>query len=200
MSLFKSKAQKQMERDLQVRQAMHLLRRQAAALTRAESGFLQKAKEAKLKAATPQYSLARNALRRTIGQHRLLERQLLTLEIAAQMKDVVQGQVQFVEGLKAFSKTIDIAFGDMDLTQMQTGYERAMSKAFSIEQRIDLFLDTANDMVTSPLAESDETLVSDAELDRLIDETAVLSPEERASEADISQGLEKVRKALGQTE
>ena len=200
MAVFKSKAHKQFERDVEVKRGIGLLKKQIASLNESQITFLDKAREAKLKMALPQYELARSAVKRTLSQKRLLERQLLTIEIAAQMKEMARSQKQFIASLNAISKSITSAFGEFDLVRSQVAFEKAMSKAASMEERVELFLEAASGSMATASGESCGDLVSDQELDSLIEEAAAAQPMDSRADEEIRQGLQRVKEALGKEE
>jgi hypothetical protein len=156
------------------------------------------ARVARQKGAAAQEALARKALKSTMVQRRRLDQQMLTLKIASQMKDQAEMHGQFATALSAVSKTIGELFSSVDLTATQKQFEVAMAKAQSMEERVDMFLETSNEAIfsESPASEPGE-LVSEDELDRLIDTEAAAG--ESGMDDAIAAKLEAVQAELGQT-
>lgn len=197
MALFKSKEERRIERNIAIRKTLGLFTRQIGKLKAAEDGYISSAREARRKGASSQESLARKALKATMVQRRRLDQQMLTLKIASQMKDQAEMHGQFAKALSAVSKTIGEMFSSVDMAATQKEFEVAMGKAQSMEERVDLFLETSNDAIfaDSPAAEPSE-LVSEEELDRLIDAEAAAS--EAGMDDAIAAKLKEVQAELGQ--
>ena len=138
----------------------------------------------------------KKTIQRTATQKRALERQLLNIETASQIKNQAEAHAQFASSMNAVSKSIAEAFGSTDLLETQKEFEKAMVKAETLEQQMELFLDMSSSSMFGYESSSD-TLVSEEEIDRMIEDEAVA--EESTSELDqaIADGLEDVRKELG---
>jgi len=183
MALFKSKEERKIERSIAIRKTLGMFASQIKKLAKQEGGYITSAKEAYRVGATSQSALAKKALKATMVQRRRLEHQMLTLKIAAQMKDQAEMHGMFAKALSAVSKTIGDMFSSVDMTATQKEFEIAMGKAESMEQRVDLFLETSNETVFGEPSDAGE-IVSDEEINKLIDvETA-------GSEAAVDDGIE----------
>lgn len=193
MALFKSKDERRIERNIQVQKTLGLFIRQIKALRKQEAGYVQAAREARRAGAPQQEELAKKALKATLGQRRRLDQQLLTLKIAVQMKEQTETHAEFAKALRGVSKTIADMFGTADMVQTQKDFETAMTKAQSMAQRVDLFLSSASGtMFGEPLGEED--IVTDDEIDRLVDAEAARA--EGAADAEIDQGLKEIQDEL----
>jgi len=172
MALFKSKEERRIERSIVVRKTLGMFAGQIKKLAKQEAGYVASAQEACCVGAGSQAALAKKALKATMVQRRRLEHQVLTLKIASQMRDQAEMHGMFAKALAAVSKTIGDMFAAVDMTATQKKFEVAMGKAESMEQRVDLFLETSNETVFGEPTDGGE-IVSDAEIDKLIDiETA----------------------------
>ena len=193
MRLFKSKEERRIERDIQIRKTLGLFRKQIKNLSEKEREYLRNAKEARKISATGQCELAKRALKQTMAQRRRFEQQLLTLKIASQIKDQTESHAQFAKALGGVSKTIAELFGTTDLVKTQKDFERAMERAKSMEERMDIFLEISSE---SMFAEepAGEAIVSDDEIDKLIEAEAV--HEEGKIDQEIEQGLKEIDKEL----
>jgi hypothetical protein len=196
MALFKSKEDRRIERNIAIRKTLGLFARQIGKLKTAEDGYIASAREARRKGASGQEALARKALKATMVQRRRMDQQMLTLKIASQMKDQAEMHGQFANALSAVSKTIGEMFAAVDLTATQKKFELAMGKAQSMEERVDLFLETSDETMfaESPAGEPGE-LVSEDELDRLIDTEAAAG--EAGMDDAIAAKLAEVQNELG---
>lgn len=169
--LFKSKAERKSARDLKIRTGLSKIKRQIKSLERNEQGYLDKARRARTTGDEANMGLIKGALKRTLTQRKLLERQLLTLETAIQLKDQAEAQTHFATSMRELSRAISAAFEQVDLTKTLGEFETALNQAESMEQRMDIFLDLTGESLS---AESATNVVEDSEIDALID--AVSAP------------------------
>ena len=194
MGLFKSKIERRIELNIQIQKTLGLFAGQIKKLKGLENVYIAAAREAKRVAAPQQLELAKKALKATMVQRRRLDQGLLTLKIAVQMKEQAETHAEFAKALRGVSKSIAEMFGSIDMTRTEKDFEIAMSKAQSMEQRIDLFLSSASGgMFGEPMGDADQ--VADDEIDRLVD-TEAAAAEGGAVDADIDKGLKEIRDEL----
>jgi len=193
MALFKSKDERRIERSIQIQKTLGMFSGQIKKLKKQEVGYVAAGREARRVGAPQQLELAKSALKATMAQRRRLDQQLLTLKIAVQMKEQVEAHADFAKAMRGVSKTIGDMFKTADMVQTQKDFEMAMAKAQSMEQRVDLFLSSAS---TSMFGESidAEEIVTDGEIDRLIDAEAAAA--EKGADAEIDRGLKEIRDEL----
>jgi len=196
MGLFKSPEDRRIERELAIRKGINSIRRNIRDLERNEKEYLKKARRALQMGAPDQVTFLKSALKRTAVQRRAMERQLLNIETALQIKNQAEAHAEFATAMNALSKSIGEMFGSTDFARTQKDFEKAMMQAQSMEERADLFLEMSSASLFG-YEGSGEELVSDEEIDRMIEDEAVA--EESRSELDeaIDQGLADVRKELG---
>lgn len=168
MGLFKSKAERALERDMEIKRGISRIKRQLSDLAKSEAEWLTKAKRAKQLNSPEQLAFMRKSLKATAFQRRMLERQLLTIEAAKQMKDQAESYGVFAESMAAVSKSISEVYNNVNLEQTQVDFERAMHQAESMSQRMDIFLDMSKDTLFNAESSMGEELVTDAEIDRMI--------------------------------
>lgn len=195
MGLFKSHDERRIERDLEIRKGLASIKRNINQLEKHEAEYLRKAQRAKRIAAADQLAFLKGTLKRTAAQRRMLERQLLHLETVMQMKNQAESHAQFAQAMGAMSKSIAEAFGAVNFEQTQKDFQVALTKAETMEERMELFLDLSASSLGEPVAAS-ETLVSDAEIDRMIDEGAA-ETEGAGLDEEIAKGLGEIEKELG---
>lgn len=196
MGLFKSSDERRIEREIEIRKGINLIRRNLRDLERHEHAYVDKARRALQMGSKDQLRFLKQTIQRTASQRRMMERQLLNVETALQIKNQVEAHAQFAKAMRAVSLSIGEMFGATDLTATQRDFEKAMHQAQSLEERMDLFLEMSSQSMSSTEAVG-EPLVSDAEIDRMIEDEAVA--EESRSELDdaIAEGLADVRRELG---
>ncbi len=195
MGLFKSKAERKMERDLKIRTGLNKIRRQIKVLEKNESGYIKKAKRAHEVGDTGNLSFIKSALKKTMSSRKIMERQMLTLETAIQIKDQAESHAQFAESMGVLSKSIADAFESTDLTKSTANFEKAMSQAESMEQRMEIFLDMSGESLTS-MSEGSDDAVSDEELDKLLEIDSPSSDKLDELESEISDELKEIEREL----
>lgn len=194
MGLFKSKEEKRIEWEIAVRKGLSRIKKQIKSLSKNEGGYIEKAKRAKAMGADDQYEFLKKTLKKTAVQRRLLERQLLNLETAAQIKDQVEANASFAQAMAAVSKSIGQSFGSVDLTKTQAQFEKAMAQAEVMEERISIFMEMSAESMMG-YEGGEEELVSDGEIDRLLSEEAA-TEEAVGQDREIAEGLSQIRDEL----
>jgi hypothetical protein len=196
VKIFRSREEKRIEREIEIRKGLNHIRRQIRVLEKNEKGYLEKARRAKRLAAGDQVAFLKETLRKTIGQRRLMERQLLNIETAIQIKDQVEADASFARAMSAVAKSVAAQFASVDLTKTQRSFEEAMLKARTMEERIALLLDLGRESMLGESTDEGE-LVGAEEIDRLVEEEAV-HEETAALDADIEAGLREIQAELRQ--
>jgi hypothetical protein len=170
MALFKSKEERRIERNIQVRQALTQIRRQIDANQKYESQYVEQAKRARKLGWTNQYEFLKKAIKKTATIKVRLERQLLALQTALQIKDQAEGQHDFAKAMGALSKSIAQVFGATDMAKTQVNFEKAMAQAETLEERVDNFLEITTETMFGYEGSSEAELVSDADIEKMLAE------------------------------
>ena len=194
--LFKSKEERRIEREMAARKGVANFRRQIQQQEKHEGEYIKKAVRAKQLGDGRMLATLKAQIKRTHAMRYRFERGLLLLETAMQAKDQIESFESFGTAMSAISKSIEQAYGVTNLVKTQQQYEQAMAKASSMEERIDLFLESSFDAVQEVGEEEASAALSDADLDRLIDEKATKA-EATTTDAEIEKGLKDIEKELG---
>ena len=127
----------------------------------------------------------------------MLERQLLAIRNAMLIQQQAQASQQFAESMNLMAREIGRIFGEMDLTQTQAQWERAVSQAGSMEERMDIFLDSMEQSAIAGSASSSgkEELVSDEEIDRMIQADVLAAEKQELGKLDELES--EIAKELG---
>src|SRR3982751_1000316 len=169
MGLFKSKDERRLEREMKIRQGMRSIERSIRQQEKFAEDFIKNAQHAKRIGDNNQYLFIRGALKKTAAVKKMLERQLLAIKNAMLIQQQAQASQQFAESMNLMAGEIGRVFGEMDLTKTQAQWERAVAQAGSMEERMEIFLDS---METSAISggqtTAKEELVTDDEIDRMI--------------------------------
>ena len=148
MKLFMSRAERQMSRDMAIRKGLADIRRTLRSLEKFEESYCAKARRAEELDAQQEYHFLVAAVRRTSDQKRLLERQLLSLETALQLKEQSECHARFCGSMAALAKSVGRSFQQADLAKTQASFVQAMHQAQEIEERMALFLEESEQMLT----------------------------------------------------
>jgi hypothetical protein len=105
---------------------------------------------------------------------------------------------QFAESMNLMAREIGRVFGEMDLTKTQAQWERAVSQAGSMEERMEIFLDSMEQSaVAGAPAGANEQLVTDDEIDRMISADVLAAEKSELSKLDELES--EIAKELGAT-
>src|SRR5271154_3434695 len=138
MGLFKSKDERRIEREMKVRSGLRSIEKSIRQQEKFADDFIKNAQHAKKIGDEGQYNFIRSALKRTAAVKKMLERQLLSMKNAMLIQQQAQASQQFAESMTLMAREIGRIFGEMDLTQTQADWERAVAQASSIEERLDI--------------------------------------------------------------
>ncbi len=170
MGLFKSAEERRIERDIKVRQGIRRIEKAIREQQKFQDEFIRNAQRAKTIGDTRQYGFIRNSLKKTAMMQRLLERQLLSVKNAMVIKRQAEASADFAGAMGTMAAEIGKLFGETDLVKTQADWEKAMVQSQSMEERMNMFLDSIEDIAAQDAELSTgELAVSDEDIDRLID-------------------------------
>ncbi len=173
MALFKSSEERRIERDIKIRQGIRRIEKSIREQAKFQDEFIKNAQHAKKIGDMQQYQFIRNSLKKTITIKRMLERQLLTVKNALLIKRQAEASADFAQSMGIMAVEIGRMFGETDLVKTQGDWEKAMVQSQTMEERMDMFLDSVEDMAAQDAEMSKASeVVSDDEIDRLIDAEA----------------------------
>jgi hypothetical protein len=196
MGLFKSKDERRIEREMKIRAGLRNIERSIRQQEKFAEDFVKNAQHAQRIGDQGQYQFIRSALKRTAATKKMLERQLLSMKNAMLIQQQARASQQFAESMQLMAADITKTFGEMDLTKTQTQWEKAVAQAGSLEERMDVFLDSMESSATSGSSvSSKEELVSDAEIDRMIQADVLAA--EKTELGKLDQLESEIAKELG---
>src|SRR6476661_10119980 len=168
MGLFKSKDERRLEREMKIRQGMRAIERSIRQQEKFSEDFIKNARHAKQIGDDGQYQFIRSALKKTAAVKKMLERQLLSIKNAMLIQQQAQASQQFAESMALMATEIGRVFGEMDLTKTQAQWERAVAQAGSMEERMEVFLDSMEQsaIAGASVTSTNTSLVTDDEIDR----------------------------------
>lgn len=172
MGLFKSDEERRIERDIKIRQGIRRIEKAIREQGKFQDDFVKNAQHAKKIGDMNQYAFIRNSLKKTAAIRKMLERQLLSVKNALLIKRQAEASSDFATAMGTMATEIGRLFGDTDLIKTQTDWEKAMAQSQSMEERMDMFLDTVEDIAAQDVEMSSTEGLSDDEIDRMIEAEA----------------------------
>ena len=200
MGLFKSKEERRVERDMKIRQGNRSIERSIRQQEKFAEDFIKNARHAQQIGDKNQYLFIRSALKKTAAVKKMLERQLLAIKNAMLIQQQAAASQQFAESMGLMAREIGRTFGELDLTRTQADWERAVTQAGSIEERMEIFLDSMEQSAISGSAATTgtkEELVSDDEIDRMIQADVLAAEKQELGKLDELES--EIAKELGAT-
>src|SRR3954464_87430 len=196
MGLFKSKDERRIEREMKIKSGMRAIERSIRQQEKFADDFIKNARNAKQIGDEGQYQFIRSALKKTAAVKKMLERQLLSIKNAMLIQQQAAASAQFAESMNLMAKEIGPVFGEMDLTKTQADWERAVAQAGSMEERMEIFLDSMEDSARSGASTTTkDDLVTDDEIDRMIQAEVLAS--EKAELGKLDELESEISKELG---
>lgn len=184
MALFKSSEERRIERDIKIRQGIRRIEKSIREQGKFQDEFIKNAQHAKKIGDNSQYAFIRSSLKKTATIRKMLERQLLSVKNALLIKRQAEASADFAKSMGMMAGEIGRLFGETDLVKTQADWEKAMVQSQSMEERMNMFLDSVEDIANQDVElSSSGELVSDDEIDRLI---------EAEAEAEHQQELDKL--------
>ena len=169
MGLFKSKDERRVEREMKIRQGLRSIERSIRQQERFQDDFIKNAQHARKIGDEQQYQFIRSALKKTASVKKMLERQMLAIKNAMLINQQAQASKEFAQSMVLMAEEIGKVFGELDLTKTQAQWERAVAQAGSMEERMELFMDTMEQSaISGSAATPSRELVTDDEIDRMI--------------------------------
>jgi len=170
MALFKSAEERRIERDIKIRQGVRRIEKSIREQAKFQDEFIRNAQQARKIGDQSQYTFIRNSLKKTATIRKMLERQLLSVKNALLIKRQAEASADFAKSMGLMALEIGKLFGETDLVKTQADWEKAMVQSQTMEERMNMFLDTVEDVAAQDVELSAASeVVSDGEIDRLIE-------------------------------
>ena len=192
--LFKSRQQRQLERDMAIQNVVDLHKRRIRDLNKHERGYCEKAIRAKRQGDKVNYDKLARMLVQTINERRRVESALLTFEALVQTKDKIESYGQFAKGLQAATKSISAVFRNVDLSKTVTELNLAMARAKQMDRTMTMVLDRVSDSAIVGEYEGDEEAVDIQQIDSMLSERAQI--EEGQVDGKIDEMLNQIENQL----
>jgi hypothetical protein len=195
MGLFKSKEERRIEQQMKIKTGMRSIERSIRQQEKFQEDFIKNAQHARRIGDNNQYLFIRGALKKTAAIKKVLERQLLAIKNAMLIHQQAESSRQFAESMNVMAGEIGKIFGEMDLTKTQAQWEKAVAQAGSMEERMEIFLGSIEDSAMSGQVSAKEEIVSDDEIDRMIQADVIAA--EKAELGKLDELESEIAKELG---
>jgi hypothetical protein len=195
VGIFKSRDEKELERQIRIKQFMTKIRREIGDCDKKVKTYIQYAKRARQIGDPQSLATSKSGLKQVLVAKRLRERQVLHLEIAMTIRDQAEADVNFAKAMREVSQAISELVKSVNMTEIQMQYERAMTQSETLKEQSEAFIETASQTVQDRESGS-EAIVKDDEIDKLIEEEAAQS-EKDSMDKNIEKGLKDIEKELG---
>ncbi len=172
MGLFKSAEERRIERDIKIRQGIRRIEKAISEQNKFTDEFVKNARRAKEIGDNSQYVFIRNSLKKTATVKKMLERQLLAVKNALIIKRQAEASTDFAQAMGTMASEISRMFGETDLVKTQIDWEKAMAQSQSMEERMSMFLETVEDIAAQDTAATPAEVVTDQEIDAMIEAEA----------------------------
>ena len=192
--LFKSRQQRQLERDMAIQNVVDLHKRRIRDLNKHERGYCEKAIRAKRQGDKVNYEKLARMLVQSINERRRVESALLTFEALVQTKDKIESYGQFAKGLQAATRSISAVFKNVDLSKTVTELNMAMARAKQMDRTMTMVLDRVSDSAIVGEYEGDEEAVDIQQIDSMLAERAQI--EEGQVDGKIDEMLSQIENQL----
>src|SRR5215217_1656387 len=198
MGLFKSKDERRIEREMKIRQGLRSIEKSIRQQEKFSEDFIKNAQHARKIGDEQQYQFIRGALKKTATVKKMLERQMLAIKNAMLINQQAQASREFAQSMNLMAQEIGKVFGEVDLTQTQAQWEKAVAQAGSMEERMEVFLDSMEQSAISGSASTvKQDLVTDDEIDRMIQADVLASEKAELGKLDALES--EIAKELGAT-
>ncbi|GMV96757.1 MAG: hypothetical protein HRF43_06255 [Phycisphaerae bacterium] len=169
MALFKTNEERRIEREIKIRQGIRRIERAIREQGRFMDDFIRNARQARAIGDTKQYQFIRNSLKKTAVIRKVLERQLLSVKNALLIKRQAEASADFTAAMGLMAAEIGKLFGETDLVRTQAEWEKAMVQSQTMEERMNMFLDSIEDIAEQDAAATTAETIPDEEIDRMIE-------------------------------
>ncbi len=169
MGLFKSAEERRIERDIKIRQGIRRIEKSIREQGKFQDDFIRNAQQAKKIGDTGQYQFIRNSLKKTATIRKMLERQLLSVKNALLIKKQAEASADFASAMGIMATEIGRLFGETDLVKTQADWEKAMVQSQTMEERMEMFLDTVEDVAAQDVELAKSEAITDEDIDRMIE-------------------------------
>jgi hypothetical protein len=192
MGLFKSKRQRELEAEIQVRQSKAKIQRFIRSTRKVQDRYWHLGKQALRLGDREQFVQLASALIRARDQANQWERYLLQLETLSVRREEVAATGEFIKGISAVTSAILRGASPEQIASMQAKMEQALVKAEALEELMAVAMESSAGSVFG----TEE--LDDRKLDEMATQMASEAQAEEGAAYDqrISEGLKKIEEEM----
>ncbi len=194
MGWFKSDEEKRLEREIEMKRTIAQIKKNIREQQQFTGSYIDQAKRAKRIGDLATLQQLKGLIKKTATVVKMRERQLLSLEMTLQIKKQAESDSEFAKAMSTFAQSIAAVYKSVDYVQVAKQTEEAFQRANTIQERMQLMLDMTQDSINTNM-ESSEDLVSDKDIDKMIDEQ-VMAEDGQKLDAEISKGIKQIEDEL----
>jgi len=190
-NLFKSKRQREIEREINIQRSLSLHKQQVNKLTQHERQYMEKAQRAKKMGDNANLRQLCKLIAQTTNQRRAIESQLLHFETLIQTRDRAKLFGEFAKGMKAMSLSIRDTFQEFNAEEIMRDLDTTLVQTTQMENAMSMVLDRVSAISDMQVA-GEESVTADDVLKSINERT------ENASDS-IDKEIDACLKAIDQT-
>ena len=165
MGLFKSKEEKERERNMAIKKSMRELEKHIAELEKGEQVFKDAVKKAQEQNLPQQIEKARQGLRESLTEKKRTYIMMIDAQIMLQRRNMMSRQKNFLGAVQTITKSIFASMKGVNVSKISAGFDQAIEGAMAQTEQFDEMIDQT---LTSGDFSADSYEVSDEELDKVI--------------------------------
>lgn len=165
MGLFKSKEEKERERNMAIKKSMRDLEKHIIELEKGEKVFADAVRIAQEQNLPQQIEKARQGLKESITEKKRTYMMLLDAKMMVQRRDMMARQKTFLGAVKTITKSIFESMKGVNVSKIAAGFDEAIEGAMAQTEEFDSMIDQT---LSSGDFSSNSYEVSDDEIDKIL--------------------------------
>jgi hypothetical protein len=165
MGLFKSKEEKERERNMAIKKSMRELEKHILELEKGEKVFADAVRIAQEQNLPQQIEKARQGLKESITEKKRTYMMLLDAKMMVQRRDMMARQKTFLGAVKTITKSIFESMKGVNVSKIAAGFDEAIEGAMAQTEEFDEMIDQT---LSSGDFSSNSYEVSDDEIDKIL--------------------------------
>lgn len=165
MGLFKSKEEKERERNMAIKKSMRDLEKHIVELEKGEKVFAEAVRVAQEQNLPQQIEKARQGLKESITEKKRTYMMLLDAKMMVQRRDMMARQKTFLGAVKTITKSIFESMKGVNVSKIAAGFDEAIEGAMAQTEEFDSMIDQT---LSSGDFSSNSYEVSDDEIDKIL--------------------------------
>ncbi|MBE6427849.1 MAG: hypothetical protein E7028_04560 [Planctomycetaceae bacterium] len=195
MFWFKSKQEREQEREMAIRSSISKQRQMSNRLRKDERRFMEMAIRAKNENDTKNFKIASQLVAQTIMKRRAIDSQLLNFEIVLQIRDQAKMFGEFGQGMKEMAKSVSEVFKDLNDGQMMKDIDNILQQNLTMEDMMNTVLDRIADTSDAMTADAASNGISIDEVEKMMDKQISQTKQETVGN-EIDAQLKAIENAL----